>query len=143
MAAEQRRPSLRRWSLFACTWHVAVWGGWVLVAAAAVQVQPMMGRMPAAFWVIAALVLLGELRPVRTAGQYDDQGTVTSTAFVFAILYLWGLWPALLLQAGVTVTSELVKRKQPWIMFFNVGQYVLSATAAWSVMLVAGVPHGL
>ena len=49
-------------------------------------------------------MLLGELRPVRTAGSYDPQGTVTSTAFVFAILYLWGLWPALLLQAGVTVT---------------------------------------
>src|SRR5438874_7172752 len=117
MAAEEARPSLRRWSLFAFTWHVSFWVGWSLVAVAAVEVQAVMGSMPPAFWAIAALVLLGELRPVRTAGVYDEQGTVTSTAFVFAILYLWGLWPALLLQAGVTVTSERVKRKPPWVMF--------------------------
>jgi diguanylate cyclase (GGDEF)-like protein len=137
------RPSLASVSLFALTWHFSVWGGWLLVVLAAVKVQPVMGRMPAVFWVIAALVLLGELRPVRTAGSYDAQGTVTSTAFVFAILYLWGLWPALLLQAGVTVTSELVKRKRTWIMFFNVGQYVLSVTAAWSVMAFVGLPGGI
>ena len=137
------RPSLARCSLFALTWHLSVWGGWALVALAAVKVQPVMGTMPAAFWVIALLVLLGELRPVRTAGTYDSQGTVTSTAFVFAILYLWGLWPALLLQAGVTITSELVKRKRTWIMFFNVGQYVLSVTAAWAAMVIVGLPDGL
>jgi diguanylate cyclase (GGDEF)-like protein len=137
------RPSLARPSLFALTWHFSVWGGWALVAAAAVKVQPMMGLMPAAFWVIAALVLLGELRPVRTAGSYDSEGTVTSTAFVFAILYLWGLWPALILQAVVTVTSELVKRKRPWVIFFNVGQYVISVTAAWTAMVLVGLPNGI
>ncbi len=137
------RPSLARWSLFSLTWHFAVWVGWALVVVAAVKVQPIMGEMPAAFWVVAALVLLGELRPVRTAGAYDSQGTVTSTAFVFAIMYMWGLWPALLLQAGVTVTSELVKRKPPWKLFFNVGQYVISAAAASVPMVIAGLPHGL
>ncbi len=137
------RPSLAKVSLFALTWHLSVWGGWALVVAAAVKVQPVMGRMPTVFWVMAALVVLGELRPVRTAGSYDAQGTVTSTAFVFAILYLWGLWPALLLQAGVTVTSELVKRKRTWIMFFNVGQYVLSVTGAWIVMVLVGLPDGI
>ena len=143
MGGQSVRPSLTRASLFAATWHLSVWGGWALVAVAAVQVQPLMGQMPAAFWVIAVLVLLGELRPVRTAGSYDSEGTVTSTAFVFAILYLWGLWPALLLQAVVTVTSELVKRKRPWIIFFNVGQYVLSLTAAWSAMVVVGLAEGI
>jgi diguanylate cyclase (GGDEF)-like protein len=143
MGDKPTRPSLARFSLFALTWHLAVWGGWTLLVVAAVKVQPLMGNMPTAFWVIAALVLLGELRPVRTAGSYDAQGTVTSTAFVFAILYVWGLWPALLLQAGVTLTSELVKRKRPWILFFNVGQYVLSASAASLVMVAAGVGQGL
>jgi diguanylate cyclase (GGDEF)-like protein len=143
MAATSARPSLARWSMFAATWHVSVWLGWSLVCVSALKVQPIMGSMPVTFWVIAALVLLGELRPVRTAGTYDANGTVTSTAFVFAILYLWGLWPAVLLQAGVAVTSELVKRKKTWILFFNVGQYVVSVSAAWLVMLVAGVPDGL
>ena len=143
MSGQSMRPSLGRASLFSCTWHMSVWGGWALVAVAAAKVQPLMGQMPTAFWVIAVLVLLGELRPVRTAGSYDSEGTVTSTAFVFAILYLWGLWPALLLQAVVTVTSELVKGKKPWIIFFNVGQYVLSLTAAWWVMVAVGLPDGI
>jgi diguanylate cyclase (GGDEF)-like protein len=143
MGAVPARPSMSRLSLFALTWQFSVWVGWALVVVSAVKVQPVMGEMPASFWVVAALVLLGELRPVRTAGSWDAQGTVTSTAFVFAIMYMWGLWPALLLQAGVTVTSELVKRKPPWKLFFNVGQYVLSATAACVPMVVAGLPHGL
>ncbi len=143
MGGKPVRPSLAGWSLFSVVWHLAVWGGWALVAVAAVKVQPLMGQMPPAFWVIAALVLLGELRPVRTSGSVDAQGIVTSTAFVFAILYLWGLWPALLLQAGVTVTSELVKRKPPWKLFFNVGQYVVSDAAAWLVMIPAGLSLGL
>jgi len=136
------RPALNEISLFAITWHVAVWGGWFLVVLSVIKVQPQIGSMPAAFWVIAALVLLGELRPVRTA-SYDAQGTVTSTAFVFAILYVWGLWPALILQAGVSLTSELAKRKAPWILFFNVGQYALSVTSAWLVMVLVHLPNGL
>ncbi len=143
MGGVSARPSLAHRSLFSLAWHVSVWGGWALVLVAAFKVQPVMGQMPASFWVVALLVLLGELRPVRTAGSWDAQGTVTSTAFVFAIMYMWGLWPALLLQAGVTVTSEMVKHKPPWKLFFNVGQYVLSATAAFVPMVVAGVPHGL
>jgi diguanylate cyclase (GGDEF)-like protein len=143
MGGVPARPSLARRSLFSLTWHLSVWVGWALVVVAAVKVQPLMGAMPASFWVVAALVLLGELRPVRTAGSWDAQGTVTSTAFVFAIMYMWGLWPALLLQAGVTVTSEMVKRKPPWKLFFNVGQYVLSASAAFLPMVVVGLPHGL
>jgi diguanylate cyclase (GGDEF)-like protein len=114
-----------------------------MVALAAWKVQAVMPHMPAAFWVIAALVLLGELRPVRTAGFFDPQGIVTSTAFVFAIMYLWGLWPAILLQAVATTASELAKHKRPLIMFFNVGQYVLSLSAAWLVMVAVGIPDGL
>jgi len=143
MGGVPARPSLAHRSLFSLAWHVSVWGGWALVVVSAVRVQPIMGQMPASFWVVAALVLLGELRPVRTAGSWDAQGTVTSTAFVFAIMYMWGLWPALLLQAGVTVTSEMVKHKPPWKLFFNVGQYVLSASAAFIPMVVVGLPHGL
>ncbi len=143
MAGQPQRPSLGRWSLFSVTWHFAVWAGWALVFIAAFAVQPVMGEMPYGFWVIAALVLLGELSPVMTAGRYDPQGTVTSTAFVLAMLYLWGFWPAVLLQAGATVISETVKRKAAWKLFFNVGQYALSLLAAWGVMWLFGVQAGV
>ena len=80
MGGVSARPSLARWSLFSLTWHVSVWGGWALVLVSAFKGQPVMGQMPASFWVVALLVLLGELRPVRTAGSWDAQGTVTSVA---------------------------------------------------------------
>lgn len=143
MSGVSQRPSLARWSLFAVTWHFSVWVGWLLVAIAAFAVQPTMGEMPYGFWVIAALVLLGELTPVMTAGRYDPQGTVTSTAFVLAMLYLWGFWPAVLLQAGACVISETVKRKDAWKLFFNVGQYAISLFAAWGVMWLFGVQDGV
>ena len=137
------RPSLLRPSLFMVDYHFAVVFGWLLVAAAMWQVTPHVGAMPAAFWVLAAMVLLGEIRPVLTTTDYDPQGVVTSTAFVLAILYLWGLWPAILFQAFATVVSEVVKRKELWKVLFNVGQYTLSITAAWLVMYVAGVGDGV
>ena len=143
MGGHGQRPSLARWSLFSVTWHFSVWAGWALVVAAAFAVQPKMGAMPTGFWMIASLVLLGELLPVITAGNYDPQGTVTSTAFVLAMLYLWGFWPAVLLQAGATVISETVRRKEAWKLFFNVGQYALSLFAAWGVMWLFGVQNGV
>ncbi len=138
-----KRPSLATWSLFSVTWHFSVWVGWALVLIAAFEVQPTMGQMPYGFWAIAALVLLGELAPVMTAGRYDPQGTVTSTAFVLAMLYLWGFWPAILLQAAACLVSETVKHKAAWKLFFNVGQYSLSLFAAWLVMWAFGVQNGL
>jgi diguanylate cyclase (GGDEF)-like protein len=137
------RPSLLRPSLFMVDYHFAVVFGWLLVAAALWQVAQDVGAMPAAFWVLAAMVLLGEVRPVLTTTDYDPQGVVTSTAFVLAILYLWGLWPAIAFQAFATVVSEVVKRKEPWKVLFNVGQYTLSITAAWVIMWVAGVGDGV
>ncbi len=143
MGGRALRPSLTRWSLFSLTWHFSVWVGWSLVLVAALAVQPQMGDMPVGFWAIAALVLLGELTPVVTAGRFDPQGTVTSTAFVLAMLYLWGFWPAVLLQAGACVVSEAVKHKESWKLFFNVGQYSLSLFAAWGVMWIFGVQDGV
>ncbi|HEY5183913.1 MAG TPA: EAL domain-containing protein [Actinomycetes bacterium] len=143
MGAGPPRPSLARWSLFAVTWHFSVWVGWAFVAAAAIKVQPAMGSMPWAFWVIAGLVLLGEFRPVKTGGWFDQNGTVTTTAFVLAIMYLWGPWPALLLQAGATTVSQRSQKKPSWTLFFNVGQYCVSLMAAWVPMYLAGEGDGL
>lgn len=46
------------------------------------------------FWSVAALLVLGELRPLITAGKGDPNGVTISTAFVFALLLHWGLAPA-------------------------------------------------
>ncbi len=143
MGGTTDRPSLARFSLFSATWHLCVWLGWVLVAYSVVRVAPSVARMPLAFWIIAALALVGELRPVRTSGFFDPQGTVTSTGYVFAILYVWGLWPAVVLHAAATTLSELQKHKPPWKLFFNVGQYALSIGSAALVLHAVGLGGGL
>jgi len=142
MTQAGERPSLLRWSRFAVTWHVATWVGWGLVLLAAARVGAPQSNQ-SAFWLIAALVVGGELRPVRTAGPNDPAETVTSSTFVFAALYLWGPWAAILLQALATAVSELAKHKPLWKLTFNVGQFVVSLAAAWGVMCLAGLPHGV
>ena len=56
-------------------------------------------------------MLFAELRPVVTAGAYDPQGVTISTAFVFAILFYWGPWPALLVHGVGVLLGEIAKRK--------------------------------
>jgi diguanylate cyclase (GGDEF)-like protein len=135
----RERPSLRRWSAFAVTWHVSVWLGWaVLLLACASLSSSAIVAMGWPLFMIAALVFFGELRPVVASDSYAQDGVAISSAFVFATLYLWGLAPAVLLQAVAVLVSELVQRKDIWKVLFNIGQYVLSVLAAWLVMYAAG-----
>src|SRR4051812_31585558 len=92
--------------------------------------------MGATFLVVAALLVLGELRPLVTAGSPDANGISTSTAFVFALLLHWGLPIALLMQAIATVLADAVRQKAAWRTAFNVGQQALSFGAAWAVLWV-------
>jgi len=130
------RPPLTRPSLFAFGWWLSVIGGLALVAVATTQTLPSLESANPAFWVIAGLVLLGELRPVITAGGYDTEGVVTSHAFVFAALYLYGPWPAITILAAATLISELARRKAAWKVPFNIGQYALSVAPAALIMYI-------
>ncbi len=136
----RERPSLLRWSMFAVTWHLSVWIGWSLVILALVKLDD--GDVVAMGWplvLIAALVFFGELRPVISSDTYAQDGVPISSAFSFAALYLWGYSPAVLLTAAAVLMSEMIQRKDIWKLLFNVGQYVISVTAAWGVLYVAGV----
>ncbi len=88
---------------------------------------------------IAGLVLLAELRPVVTAGSYDPQGVTVSTAFVFAILFYWGPWPALLVHGAGVLLGEIAKRKQLWRIVFNTGQYLVCLCLAAGVLWLANL----
>jgi diguanylate cyclase (GGDEF)-like protein len=95
-------------------------------------------HMGAAFFVVAGLLLLGEFRPLLTAGSRDENGVVLSTAFVFAVLLRYDLPVALALQVVAVVISDSTKRKAVWRTGFNAAQYALSWTAAWAVMSLLG-----
>jgi diguanylate cyclase (GGDEF)-like protein len=87
---------------------------------------------------IAIVITLSELRPIVMTRLAGNPVSI-SLAFVFAALYLWGLYPALLLHAAAALLAELLQRKPLWKILFNVGQDVCSVSAAWLVLLAAGV----
>ncbi|MDQ1700325.1 MAG: hypothetical protein QOG34_2188 [Frankiaceae bacterium] len=96
------------------------------------------GVMGSAFIVVAVLLLLGELRPLVTAGAPDVNGVNISTAFVFALMLHWGLAVALLMQTVATIVADLMRRKAPWRTAFNVAQYCLSYTLAAGALWLFG-----
>ena len=136
----RERPSLWRLSTFALTWQVSLWLGWGLLLLGVVQFETAnFSKVGYALEMIAALVIFGELRPVVASDTYAQDGVPISTAFVFATLYMWGFAPAVILQAVAVLLSEIVQRKEIWKLVFNVGQYVMSVSAAWLVMSLGGV----
>jgi diguanylate cyclase (GGDEF)-like protein len=142
MGSARERPSLVRWSLFAVSYHLAVWGGGAVVLACLFLLSrhlvDLSGMGPTLF-LLAAMVALGELRPVVFSSTYSADGVPMSTAFVFTALYLWGMVPATLLLVFAVIVSELLERKETWKIIFNIGQFSLSLFASWLVLLVGGV----
>ena len=134
----RERPSLRRLSMFAVFWHLSVWGGWGLVLLCICSLDlDGISLNQAPLLMIAALAVIGELRPVIASDHAQSTGVPISSAFVFATLYLWGLVPAVILQAIAILLAEMLRRKEVWKVLFNVGQYVLSVAAAWLVLVLA------
>ena len=97
------------------------------------------GKLGYAFWLITALLVLSELRPVVASGAYDPAGVSLSTAPIFAILFHWGPWPAFLVQAVIMTLGEIARRKEAWRVIFNAGQYVLCLAVAWVVLRIFGL----
>jgi diguanylate cyclase (GGDEF)-like protein len=138
MANARSQPSLWRPSMFAFTWQVSTWLGWSLVISSVIAQGPgTMKAMGAPLGMLVAVIVLSELRPVVMT-RLEGNPVSISLAFVFAAMYVWGLAPALVLMAGSVILSEILQRKPLWKLLFNVGQYSISVTAAWLVMLAAG-----
>ncbi len=137
--ATESGPSLLGWNRFALTWQVCTWLGGALVVLSVVMLSPASLRsMGEPLVMIVAIIVLAELRPIVMTRLVGNPVSF-SLAFIFAAIYLWGIYPALLLFAVSTVLSEILQRKPFWKLIFNVGQFSLSLAAAWIVMLVAGV----
>jgi len=90
-------------------------------------------------WILAALIIFGQLRPIITPGTNDTNGATTSTTFAFAALMYFGLPYAVALQAIATVITGVATRKAMHRTLFNVGQYTLSLAAAGAILHLAGV----
>ncbi|MFN8214087.1 MAG: EAL domain-containing protein [Candidatus Nanopelagicales bacterium] len=132
-------PSLWRPSVFALVWQACTWIGWAVVVLSILRMTPAdLGLMGEPLAMIAAILIFSELRPIVMTRLIGNPVSI-SLAFVFAAMYLWGLYPAVLLYAASIVLSEILQRKPLWKILFNVGQYICSLGAAWLVLVVAGV----
>lgn len=98
----------------------------VLVAMAfRVELEPAR-RAPATVAMFAAFVLLGELItvPIRRRGAVK-QITATNT-FAFALVLVAGTGLAVLVLAAASAIADLVQRKPPIKVIFNLGQWAIA-----------------
>src|SRR5580693_7240157 len=91
------------------------------------------------FWLIAGLVVVGEIWPIITPGRSGPESPVASVTFSFAALIYWGLPVALLLRAASTLVVGLAERKSVRRSAFNSAQVTLSLWAAGLVLLAFGL----
>jgi diguanylate cyclase (GGDEF)-like protein len=91
------------------------------------------------FWVLAVLVVLGELRPVMVSSATAVGGTYPSALFTFAALLHFGLPVAVLMQAVAVVVNGVATRKAWHRVMFNIAQSTLALTAAAVTLGVFGI----
>jgi diguanylate cyclase len=118
-----------------------VLGGIGVVASDLGTLAASVGALPVSFWVIAALAVVVDARPLAArapAEARDDAGVFGSIAFTFAILLGWGLALAVVVQVAAVIVSSVRLRHAVWRGAFNAGQYTMAFAAASLVLTVAG-----
>jgi diguanylate cyclase (GGDEF)-like protein len=91
------------------------------------------------FWVIAALVVVGEMRPIVAPGRSGSESPTASLTFSFAALLYWGFGVAVLLRAISCLVVGLAQRKAPHRCAFNAAQTTLSMGAAALALALTGL----
>src|SRR5947209_4466226 len=93
---------------------------------------------PALFWLMAALVIVGELLPIAVPRRGGLAQVTISTAFAFAILLRFGVGPATLVYVASVVIAGIAERDAPVKVLFNAAQYALAVVAAAAVLAALG-----
>jgi diguanylate cyclase (GGDEF)-like protein len=93
---------------------------------------------PALFWLLSLFVLAGELLPIPVPRRHGLAKVTVSTAFAFAILLRFGVWPATLVYVASAVIADSLARVAPIKVLFNAAQYALAMIAAAGVLALAG-----
>jgi diguanylate cyclase (GGDEF)-like protein len=86
------------------------------------------------FWVLAAMVVLGDMWPIVTPGRSSMQAPVASVTFCFGALISWGLPVAVLLCGTSTVITQLARRKAAHRAAFNAAAVTLGMAAGGSTL---------
>jgi diguanylate cyclase (GGDEF)-like protein len=112
--------------------------GAVLLCALAVTADPLpLGDWR--FWLMGALVLVGELMPIDVPRRDGADRVAISTAFALAMLLEFGLLPAVLAYAAASVIADVHAKLSAVKVTFNAAQYALSLAA--SALVLAALGH--
>jgi len=86
------------------------------------------------FWVLAAMIVLGEIWPIVTPGRSALEAPVASVTFSFAALIAWGVPIAVLMRATATMLVFLGRGKALHRAGFNAAAATLSLAAGGGVL---------
>ena len=98
-----------------------------------------LSQVPVSIWIMAAMALLIEWRPLLPPGLRYSQAAMLSLSFIMAILLWWGYLPALVVQTIVAVLIFTRLKATAWRIVFNAAQLALALTSAHLVLLAFGM----
>ena len=91
----------------------------------------MITRDPYVLLALSLMLLLGELRPILIARGEETQDEVTiSSTFALALVLCGPLAVAVAAQAAAVTIDDMVRRKSPLKLLFNISQYAITLTVA-------------
>ena len=93
---------------------------------------------PALLVMLSLFVFAGELLPIPVPRRHGLAKVTISTAFAFAILLWFGVWPATVVYVTSSVLADSIDRVAPIKGMFNAAQYALAMIAAAGVLALAG-----
>src|SRR4051794_20576564 len=105
------------------TYVGAITFGGLTVLAAVIATSDLSAYASPAVWLLTALAVAGELRPIKVVRRGAEGEITFSTAFAFALLILAGPGPALIALVLASVLADLIQRKPLDRAGFNLGQY--------------------
>ena len=109
MGTVDPRPSPLSWSPFAMALAATLAVGlpialWCLVH---LDLTELPRQQLWSLCLLGVLVIIGETRPLIASKTYGQGGVTPSTAFTFAILFTWGLVPAVVFHCAASLLSDL------------------------------------
>ena len=93
----------------------------------------------AMFWVVAGMILSGEIWRIATPGRPKGDSAAASRSVTIGVMLFWGFPIAVLLRALAVVIGGIAQRHTPQRVFFNFAQLTLSLAAAGGALFALGL----
>src|SRR6476469_7447506 len=120
---------------------VSLGGAATLVAVLASSGTQWLAHPRPAVIILAGLVVVGEVFPIKLPNGEGE--FTTSTTFAYAVLLSAGLAPALVALAVGSPVTDAARSRSAWKLAFNIGQYTLSLSLSALVLrALTGAPSG-